>query len=993
MFGAAAKAYASVGLVQHQRKQKRNQSSGIILGADFDGRAGRVMAPRSRIAILCWISMIVCHKGTCTARLLSSIIGCWVHVLLFRRVLFAVMNDLFKQGQGLPLDQVFCLSRQARCELQLLAALAPTAQTDPRTSYASKIYCTDASPLGGAVCAAPISPLVTQELWRHAEQRGTYTKLQSPASAVLSELGIPSSSDDSFSPAPNFVDPPVMSVPSSLSEGILFDCVELFRGAGNWTSVHADRGLRCHDGFDNDGRRLRCSDLASDGVFRELIALAARRVVREWHSGVPCLSYGTLRRPQVRSKEQPYGFDPSDPFTAYHNMLARRCAMIFTLALLLGQFISVEQPRSSRMFLLHCFQVLVRLGCVVSHFCFCSFGSAFQKASKWLHNKPWLLPLEGTCTCGRDHKHFVVQGTFTKTSIAEFDSLCKPNATAVYGRLPYPGERVSSYSASYPLQLVNRMASGSLAQKNGQSQRIPISKQLSSLAEVGLETETPSILPSTEPVFPPKPWYEDPEWIKELIDSLPFKESFRFIFKRSGHINVNETRTYKTWIKSMAKSSEDSRFLGLLDSRVTIGAAAKGRSSSYSISRVLQGSVAYVIGGGLYPGLLHCYSGDNRADEPSRDRPVRAPSRLKPFWMTALESGDTRPFDCAVGASQFSKNPARWLRLLLMLSGDIEPNPGPACRGKLDMSVGFAQATVQRMSRCLEAFRTWCCSQDFSWEQLIADPHAIALALRAYGLYCFEHGIPRYVFVYSITAVQDAIPAARAYLAPAWQVDKKWQVHEPGSCRSVLPAVAIRAIACLGVLWGWLNWVGIFLLGFAAMLHPAEMVSLRREDLIFPKDVFYDSPSLFVKIRNPKTARFARRQHGRIDDPQVIAFAEKVFDHLPKTALLFPGSMATFRKQWNCLMDRLGIPNKQSEQGATPGVLRGSGATYLYSFSEDINWVAWRGRWCRTRTLEFYLQEVAAQVMVHSLHPVAKARIETLSKFSGSVIHALVLTG
>ena len=92
-------------------------------------------------------------------------------------------------------------------------------------------------------------------------------------------------------------------------------------------------------------------------------------------------------------------------------------------------------------------------------------------------------------------------------------------------------------------------------------------------------------------------------------------------------------------------------------------------------------------------------------------------------------------------------------------------------------------------------------------------------------------------------------------------------------------------------------------------------------------------------------------------------------------------------------MDRLGIPNKQSEQGATPGVLRGSGATYLYSFSEDINWVAWRGRWCRTRTLEFYLQEVAAQVMVHSLHPVAKARIETLSKFSGSVIHALVLTG
>lgn len=46
----------------------------------------------------------------------------------------------------------------------------------------------------------------------------------------------------------------------------------------------------------------------------------------------------------------------------------------------------------------------------------------------------------------------------------------------------------------------------------------------------------------------------------------------------------------------------DSRCIGLLDSRVTLGAAAKGRSSSYAISRVLQGSLGYIIGGNLYPG-------------------------------------------------------------------------------------------------------------------------------------------------------------------------------------------------------------------------------------------------------------------------------------------------------------------------------------------------------------------------------------------------------
>ena len=57
IFGAAEVAYQRVGLVQHARKRKRNQTKGIILGADFDGAAGRVMAPRNRVAVLCLITL------------------------------------------------------------------------------------------------------------------------------------------------------------------------------------------------------------------------------------------------------------------------------------------------------------------------------------------------------------------------------------------------------------------------------------------------------------------------------------------------------------------------------------------------------------------------------------------------------------------------------------------------------------------------------------------------------------------------------------------------------------------------------------------------------------------------------------------------------------------------------------------------------------------------------------------------------------------------
>lgn len=422
VFDSATKAYKQVGLVLHEKKKKRNLSQGIILGADFDGLQGRVMAPRQRILILSLISLAIARRGTCTPKLMSIVVGCWIHVLLFRRVLFAIVDALFQQGRGLPVDQVFCLSAQAKNELCLLAALGPTAQSDLRASYSDKIYATDASPAWGAVCQAQVSPSVTSELWRHSEQKGFYTKLQSPAAAVLTELGIPAESDVAYAHNPYNPDDPIIPrrIPESLQEGILYDCCEIFRGSGNWSEIHSARGLSCHDGFDVDGRRLRCGDIAKPEIFRELIALASRGVVREWHAGVPCVSFGTLRRPQVRSVDEPFGFDPSDPFTAYHNMLARRTAMILTIAVMMGQFISVEQPRNSRLFLLHCFQTLVRLGCTISHFAFCMFGSAFQKASKWLHNKPWLLQLEGSCQCKSKENHFVIQGTFTHERLAEF---------------------------------------------------------------------------------------------------------------------------------------------------------------------------------------------------------------------------------------------------------------------------------------------------------------------------------------------------------------------------------------------------------------------------------------------------------------------------------------------------------------------------------------------------------------------------------------------
>ena len=996
VFEASEVAYKRVGLIQHPKKRKRGLTQGIILGADFDGLKGKVMAPRNRVLILCVISSALARVGTCTRKVLSVLLGCWIHVLLFRRVLFAVIDDLFRQGADLPPDQIFCLSRKSRSELQLLSVLGPLAQSDLTATYSSTLFCTDASPQAGAVISAPIGASATKELWRHCEQRGYYTRLQSPLSEIMHEKGLDPISTAHYEPRSEEPLKSAFSIPPPIPEGVLFDCIEIFRGTGNWSEAHLAQGLVVHDGVDVGGSRLRYADMSDPATFHELVGLSLRRVVREWHFGLPCISFGTLRRPQVRSKEFPGGFDAGDSFTKYHNTLARRSAFLITICVLQGQYISVEQPGSSRLYLLHCYQVLVMLGCVISHYCFCGFGSPLQKASKWLHNKPWLVELECKCECEFKGRHFVVQGSFTEQSKKDFVSRCRPSCTSVYGREPDIGETVANFSAQYPFGLVTQMASGSAKAKLGEIPAMPASVRERSLQELDIAPVYSSLAPNAEEPYPPREWHEDPEWVSEIADSIPFREVFRYRFSKPGHINVNEARAYKSWIKSLAKTEGDCRVVALLDSRVTIGASAKGRSSSFAISRVLQTAMPYVLGAGIYPGLLHVGSSRNRADGPSRSRGIEPPTKQIPLWFDRLQQGQPQKFDAVVESCRIQKNPARWLRFLLMLAGDIEPNPGPraglpAPRGPMDMTVGFAASTSDRMAKCFAGFRAWVEEHAaISWTSLEGDLPGMVCALRGYGLFCFEAGYPRYLLVYAITAVQEYYPGARSIMGPAWQVDKKWQIHEPGQCRAVLPPVIVKAAVCLAALWKWPCWVAGVLLAFSAMLHPSELLALVRRDLVFPSDVNFDSDSLFVRIRDPKTSRFARRQHGKIDDPDIIQIIESVFGALPLNCRLMPGAISAFRRQWNCIMEKLGVPFRQTEKGATPGVLRGSGATYLYSCCEDVNWIAWRGRWARVKTLEYYLQEVAAQMLIHELSEKSKRKIFTLADYSFQVLRCSI---
>ena len=666
-----------------------------------------------------------------------------------------------------------------------------------------------------------------------------------------------------------------------------------------------------------------------------------------------------------------------------------RTAFLMSVIASLGGFYSVAQPGSSVMFYMQCFVRLAVLGSVLVRFCACSFGAPFKKPHQWLTNKPWLLQLSGPCNCGKGSRHFIVEGTFTAARVAEFSKLCRPTPEAVFGRTPRVGESVSAFSAMYPLSLVRRMASGSLQSKLGQVPVLPLSARHATLNTLTLGGLGP--LPPCDPsegLKPePRPFYEDPEWVGELADSLEFKELLRYRFGGENHINILETRSYKTWLKWCSTRHPNSRLLGLIDSRVLLGAASKGRSSSPALCHILQSALPYVLGSGLYPGGLHVYSAHNRSDGPSRNTSVAPPTKERPLWLEALAKGDTYLFDLCLAASHVPRVAGRWLRLLLLVAGDIERNPGPSSRlrprGPLDLESGFATSTKHKMRKALEAFVVWLETEMcLQFAAVMSASQSAALALRAYGLHLYSAGYPRYLYVYAITAVQDLHPQHRNQLTPAWQVDKKWQAAEPGECRPVISQPIVQAAVTLALCWGWNDWACLTLIGFLCMLHPAEMIPLTRRDLVLPSDAMSTDMLAYVHLRNPKTQRFARRQHCRLEDPLTLRFLISQYEHLPLDAKLFRGSMHMYRTQWNAIMQRLGVPHTLSQKGATPGVLRGSGATFLYLETEDISLVAWRGRWAKIKTVEFYLQEVGAQLLLQELPRWARDRISVLRRYA-----------
>eukprot|EP00438_Fugacium_kawagutii_P004250 Skav217520 [mRNA] locus=scaffold647:242806:246940:- [translate_table: standard] len=928
LLGLADAAYKKVGLRTSQKKAVRNSFHSTILGGEIDGRRGSVSAPRLRVLVLAKLTLKLVQIGWSSKHLLEQIIGCWIFVLLFRRPLLSLFNDVFHEGEHVK-DRHECFQLTTGCkqELLLVSIWAPFAYTNLRAQPHDQIFCSDASLHGGGVCTAPFSRSGTLELCRISEQKGFYTRIDG------STLGrYTAHADEGISGS--------MGIPPPLQEGFLWDFCEVFRGTGHLSQAHREAGFRVHPGFDiRDGS---LGDVLRKSTFLCIIGLIARRVVRCWHVAPVCTTFGTLRRPRLRSILEPFGFQPDEVHTHEGNQFAMRGGFILWLCLHYSLVCSMEQPGGSVMYYLDIFTRLQANGVFQVRFPFCGYGTPFQKLSSWLGNNPLLRSLAARCQCGRAGKHFRVQGVFDRRRLRAFCKMCSPSVEAVFGKAPTLGQHVAHFSAGYPLPLCRRVATLNLK---------------------FLETdESPQ-----DEVCLQRPSSSPQPWIGELSRSLPWRKLLQYTFKNPNHININEHLSYRSLIKHLAKSKPSSRFAALLDSRVVIGANVKGRSSSTQLNFYLGSTLPYVIGGDLYPHLLHVGSGDNASDDISRFVKLRAPSSEQPPWLQALVAGDPLEFDQVREADS-------------LVSGvSLEP------------TANRHPATNKRRETCYDSFTKWIHDElHLEVSQDNFPPDMMSTALIAFGKHLFYTGAPKYFFAETINAVIDHFPSYRSLVSSAWATLKKWEEAEPAEPAMIMPSSVIRAAVSLALLWGWKCFAAAILLGFHGLLRPNEILPLKRGDLVLPRDVLSPELVCYVKLVRTKTSRFMQRQHARISDEVSVLFLDAVFGCMPAVEPLFNCSQAMFRTRWNRLFGALGLPTNEKLRGVTPKSLRGSGASWMFHYTEDINRILWRGRWQSKRTLEHYLQDVMGQVLLSDLPRDQVDRIFELSQWSSSLLFSAI---
>ena len=130
---------------------------------------------------------------------------------------------------------------------------------------------------------------------------------------------------------------------------------------------------------------------------------------------------------------------------------------------------------------------------------------------------------------------------------------------------------------------------------------------------------------------------EPSRFASALSECLRWEVCASYTFRQTSRINLQELRAFKRELCKVASrfSARGRIQLFVNDSRVVVGAVAKGRSSSFKINGLLRTLVPFLLFGDVTVALLWVETSSNPADYPSRSAPLPLP-RPPTKWMREL---------------------------------------------------------------------------------------------------------------------------------------------------------------------------------------------------------------------------------------------------------------------------------------------------------------------------------------------------------------------
>ena len=939
-----------------------------------------VGAPLEKRLALSWITLQLVILGFSTDHLHLCLLGGWVSALLYRRPLMCILQTAFglvdsSYSSSSP-PRIIKLPHSVRDELIVLAVLAPLVLTNIGALFGSHAFATDASQDMGAIVSSPMSPQMQSLLFRVCASKGSYTRMQNARDRLLADEDFDDDGQDYF-PLPQ----------PSRPLAFVYDFIEIFAGASTVTKVMADRGWRV-------GPPIELS-LSSEfnmefiHVISWLSWMISVGRVLSFMVEPPCTTFSIMRRPALRSRFCPFGFNVRDRQTMVGNLLAHRALLCLYLGHRFGVPGIFENPFSSLVRHLPSWRRVSMLPfasqCRTDS---CRFGSIHQKPFRFLSVHCGLEKISLRCRCST--RHVKVQGSLTKGSAVYTDLLSEGLADVLTDAI---------------LAVSQKLRRGDMISTNGLENAL-----------VNSEVKSSS-------------WSHVASWH----------------FKRLSHINLQEPSSVLNLVYLKSKDLRPQRIVNFVDSQVCRGAINKGRSSSRALNSILCRLAAALVASDMYLSVPFVPTRLNPADDPTRLRGIRSCSvgvtddswtdedffrlgslptsnRWSSNWISLVvglvgpsvlylsdrslyrqchpsipvpyDVPNAMDFDQTLGFPGEGPNGFRYLCSVCWVCGSVWISVAPlamsmpvgprssADRGRAVMRAAVPLVEGRRVlpetSRWRDSlfwsFGQWVASEGWDLEFLLANSFqnvdTINDLLVSYGHELYRSGRPYNHFAETINAVSSRRPAIRRSLQTAWNLAFGWLQQEPSQHHVAMPPQVLLGALTISLMWGWERVAGCIALSFGALLRAGEMISASRYQLLLPEDVRHTIAHGLLSILEPKT-RFtaAKHQCAKIDSPDLLKVVSLAFGRLDRLQKLWPYSGQTLRTRLKTILASMKLPADRSGdyKPLDLGSLRAGGATWMLGVTENAELVRRRGRWINAKTMEIYIQEVSSVIFMSGL--------------------------